>query len=438
MPAQRLTTRRVLLLATSCGVAVANLYYPQPLLRMIAASLHTGPAIAGLVITAAQIGYAVGLALLVPLGDILARRWVVPGLLAATALALGASAVATSIGTLIALALLVGAGSVAAQILIPLAAELAEDSNRGRVVGTVMTGLLLGIMLAWTVSGAVAGLTSWRVMYLIAAVLVAVVALTLARSLPPETARTRLPYRELLRSTVALVRREPVLRRRGLLGALSFAAFSLFLTTAAFLLAGSPYHYSATVIGLFGLIGIVGAACAPLAGRLADRGLTSWATGAAAAAIGASFVLLYFGDRSLTALIAGVALLNVGVQSMSVLNQSVVFALVAQARSRVNAVYMVMYFAGGAAGSAAGSALYATAGWPAVCALGAVLGLSSAIVWVYDRFRPAAASWAGDDVAEVPAQHDGEAGANSSRVWPSPSRTLIGPEAARGRCHRGR
>jgi predicted MFS family arabinose efflux permease len=392
MPTPRLATTRVLLLSTSCGVAVANLYYPQPLLRVIAVSLHAGPATAGLVVTAAQIGYALGLALLVPLGDLLARRRVVPVLLAATAVALGASAAVTGIATLIGLALLIGAGSVAAQILIPLAAELADDSNRGRVVGTVMTGLLLGIMLAWTVAGAVVGLTSWRVMYLIAAVLVTMVALALAHSLPPETTRPRLSYRELLRSTAVLVRHEPVLRRRGLLGALSFAAFSLFLTTAAFLLAGTPYHYSATVIGLFGLIGVVGAACAPLVGQLADRGLTSPATGCAAAAIGASFALLYLGGRSLTALIAGVALLNVGVQSMSVLNQSVIFALGPAARSRINAIYMVMYFAGGAAGSAAGSALYATAGWPAVCCLGAALGLSAATAWAYDRFRPVAAA----------------------------------------------
>lgn len=142
------------------------------------------------------------------------------------------------------------------------------------------------------------------------------------------------------------------------------------------------------MIGLFGLIGVVGAACAPLAGRLADRGLTSPATGCAAAAIGASFALLYLGGRSLIALIAGVALLNVGVQSMAVLNQSVIFALAPAARSRINASYMVMYFAGGAAGSAAGSALYATAGWPAVCCLGTALALSAATVWAYDRFRP--------------------------------------------------
>ncbi|MDQ2708345.1 MAG: MFS transporter [Actinomycetota bacterium] len=382
---ERLTTGRVLLLAISCGVAVASLYYPQPLLRSIAASLHTGSTTAGLVVTAAQLGYAMGLALLVPLGDILARRRVVPALLAVDAVALAASAAATNTATLIVLALLVGAGSTAAQILVPLAASLADDTSRGRVVGMVMTGLLLGILFAWTVGGAVAALTSWRVVYLLAAVLVAVVAITLARGLPAETARPPLSYRALLGSTVMLLRREPVLRRRGLLGALSFAAFSLYLTTAAFLLAGTHYHYSESAIGLFGLIGVVGAACAPLAGRIADRGRTAPATCAAAAAIGASFVLLYFGARSLPALIAGVVVLNGGVQIMSVLNLSVIYALAGEARSRVNANYMVMYFVGGAAGSAAGSVLYAAAGWAGVCVFGAALGLTAVVVCAYDQ-----------------------------------------------------
>jgi predicted MFS family arabinose efflux permease len=386
-PGERVSNSLVLLLAISCGLAVANLYYPQPLLPAIAASLHTGPKTAGLVVTAAQVGYAVGLALLVPLGDILARRRVVPAVLVLTAVALGLSSMASGIATLIALALFVGAGSVAAQLLIPLAASLADDTSRGRVVGTVMTGLLMGILLARTVAGVVAGCSSWRVMYVTAAVLALALAATLARTLPPETAQPSLSYGQLLRSTVGMWRSEPVLRRRCLLGALAFAAFSVFWTTAAFLLGGSLYHYSETVIGLFGLLGAAGAGCAALAGRVADRGHAPLATAAGAIAIAVSFALLYLGEKSLIALIAGVIVLDVGVQAVHVLNQNVIYALAPAARSRINANYMVSYFAGGAAGSAAGSMLYAAGGWAAVCAFGGAIGVAVLGVWAYDQLQ---------------------------------------------------
>ncbi len=386
-PGKRARNPLVLLLAVSCGLAAANLYYPQPLLPSIAASLHSGPTTAGLVVTAAQVGYAVGLALLVPLGDILARRRVVPVVLVLTAVALGLSSLASGIATLIALALFVGVGSVAAQLLIPLAASLADDTSRGRVVGNVMTGLLIGILLARTVAGLVAGYSSWRVMYVTAAVLALALAATLARKLPAETAQARLSYGQLLRSTAGMWRSEPVLRRRCLLGALGFAAFSVFWTTAAFLLGGSPYHYSETVIGLFGLLGAAGAGCAALAGRVADRGHAPLATAAGATAIAASFALLYLGGESLIALIAGVLVLDVGVQAVHVLNQNVIYALAPEARSRINANYMVAYFTGGAAGSAASSALYTTGGWTAVCVLGGAIGLAALGVWTYDHLR---------------------------------------------------
>lgn len=387
MSTSRPSNSLVLLLAVSCGLAVANLYYPQPLLHLIAADLHTGPTTAGMVVTAAQVGYAVGLGLLVPLGDILARRRVVPVVLVLTALALGLSSLASGIAMLIALALFVGTGSVAAQLLIPLAASLADDTSRGRVVGTVMTGLLMGILLARTVAGLVAGYSSWRVMYVIAAVLALALAATLARTLPAETTQARLRYGQLLRSTAGMWRSEPVLRRRCLLGALGFAAFSVFWTTAAFLLGGAPYHYSETVIGLFGLLGAAGAGCAALAGRIADRGHAPLATAAGATAIAASFALLYFGEESLITLIAGVIVLDLGVQAVHVLNQNVIYALAPEARSRINANYMVAYFAGGAAGSAASSTLYTIGGWAAVSALGGAIGLAALGVSAYDQLR---------------------------------------------------
>lgn len=378
----------VTILAVACGVSVASLYYAQPLLHTIAADFHTTSGAAGLIVTLSQVGYAAGLAFLVPAGDLLDRRRLVPGLLAVSAAALAASALAPGIGVLVALALVVGVGSVAAQLLVPLAASLAPDEARGRVTGTVMSGLLLGILLARTVSGIVAGASSWRVVYWVAAGLVLVNAALLWRALPAERRRRHLSYPRLLGSNASLWTREPLLRRRMVLGALCFACFSVFWTTAAFLLAGPPYRYGDAVIGLFGLVGAAGALCASFAGRLADKGLTGEATLAFSLMLVGSFGLLLAGRHSLVALIAGIVVLDVGVQGLHVTNQSLVFRLPPELRSRVNSNYMVAYFTGGAVGSALSGALYAGSGWGAVCGLGAGCGLLAVAAWTYDRLRP--------------------------------------------------
>ena len=378
----------VALLATACGISVASLYYAQPLLHTIAGGFGTSSGIAGLIVTSSQIGYALGLAFVVPSGDLLNRRRLVPAMLGVSAAGLFASAVAPNVATLIALASVVGVGSVAAQLLVPLAASLAADDERGRVTGTVMSGLLLGILLARTLSGLIAGAAGWRVVYGSAAGLVVLLAVVLLRALPPERPRPAIGYRAVLRSTLSLPGREPLLRRRMLLGGLCFASFSIFWTTVAFLLAGSPFHYGETVIGLFGLVGAAGALCASFAGRLADRGRSAVSTGAFALTITASFAVLYAGRHSVVGVIVGVVVLDVGVQGLHVTNQSLVFRLPSELRSRVNANYMVAYFAGGASGSALAGAIYASDGWAGVCALGAGTGLAATLVWVFDRLRP--------------------------------------------------
>ncbi|HLH47136.1 MAG TPA: MFS transporter [Acidimicrobiales bacterium] len=377
-----------LLLAVACGVAVANLYYAQPLLSTIAAALHTGSGTAGLLVTFAQIGYAAGLAFVVPVGDLVPRRRLVPVVLTLTAAALAASAAAPGIAALVALAALVGLGSVAAQILVPLAASLAGEAERGRVVGTVMSGLLLGILLARTVSGLVAGASSWRVVYVAAAVLCLALAVVLARALPADPPRPRLSYGGLLHSTLSIFVSEPLLRRRALLGALGFAAFSIFWTTAAFLLAGAPYHYSDTVIGLFGLVGAAGALCATVAGRFVDRGWSRATTLVFSGAVAVSFLPIFLGHRSLVALIAGIVVLDIGVQGLQVTNQGLVYRLAPAARSRVNASYMVCYFAGGAVGSAAAGAVYQSAGWLGVCVAGGAVGVAATGAAALEAIRP--------------------------------------------------
>jgi predicted MFS family arabinose efflux permease len=377
----------VLLFAISCGVAVANLYYAQPILDTIAKAFGASSGTAGLIVTLTQIGYVVGLALLVPLGDLVARRRLVPTVLVVAAAGLIASAAAPSIGVLIAVALIVGATSVVAQVLIPMAASLADDEHRGQVVGTVMSGLLLGILLARTVSGVVAGATNWRVVYVMAAVLTIVLAILLGRVLPPEGPRTLISYRALLGTTVTLFRSESVLRRRCLFGALAFAAFSVFWTTMAFLLAGAPYHYGDTTIGLFGLVGAAGAICANVAGRWADKGLTKATTLAFAACLALSFLPLWYGRHDLAMLIIGILILDVGAQGLMVTNQSLIYRLAPEARSRITSAYMVCYFAGGAIGSALGSALYDSHGWGGVATFGAALGVIATLAAVVDAVR---------------------------------------------------
>jgi predicted MFS family arabinose efflux permease len=384
--------RLVVVLAVACGVAVANLYYSQPLLHAIASTFGAGSGTAGLIVTFSQIGYAFGLALVVPLGDLFNRRRLVPLALVGVSAALLACSVAPDIGVLIGLGVLVGGGSVIAQILVPLAAQLAPEAERGRVIGRVMSGMLLGILLARTLSGLIAGASSWRVVYGVAAGLTLTLAVVLGRALPAEVERPHLRYAALLGSTVAIFRAEALLRRRALFGALGFGAFSVLWTTIAFLLSGAPYRYGNAVIGLFGLVGAAGAICAIQAGRFADRGKTSLTTAIFAICIAVSFLPIWIGRHSLGWLIVGVVLLDLGVQGVQVTNQSLIYTLAPDARSRITSAYMVCYFIGGAIGSAVAGVVYDAGGWGGVCELGGGIGVALVGLWTFDHLRPIAHS----------------------------------------------
>jgi predicted MFS family arabinose efflux permease len=374
----------ILLFAVACGLSVANLYYAQTVLGSIAKTFHSGSATVGLTITLAQVGYALGLALLVPVGDIIARRKLVPVVLLLCAVGLVASAVAPNVAVLVAVAALVGVGSVAAQLLVPMAASLSLDHERGRVVGTVMSGLLLGILLARTISGIIAQLSSWRVVYVAAAIMMVALSLLLWRQLPDEAERPRVRYGTLLRSTVTFFMNEPFLRVRSLFGALAFCVFSIFWTTMAFLLSGAPYHYNDLTIGLFGLVGAAGALCANFAGRWADRRWTKPTTLVFAALLPVSFLPLWIGRHNLGMLIIGIILLDIGVQGLHVTNQSLIYRLAPHARSRINSAYMVCYFVGGALGSYVGSLVYEHSHWAGVSILGAAAGLVATLLAIAD------------------------------------------------------
>lgn len=383
------STGMVVLIALACGVSVASLYYPQPLVNSFVKEFHTSSGTAGLATTGSQVGYAIGLAFLVPLGDLFRRRRLVPAVMALCIVALAASALAPNVGTLITLAVAVGLTTTVVQMLVPFAASLASDRDRGRVVGTVMSGLLLGILLSRTLSGLVAGASNWRVVYWVGAGLVGLLAIVLARALPPEAERPKLSYGHLLVSTVGLVRSEPVLRRRMLMGALAFGCFSVLWTTVAFLLGGSPYHYGDGVIGLFGLFGAAGTLCASFAGRMVDRGHARILTGVFAVLLVASFGLLLLGRHTLAWLIVGIIVLDMGVQGLHITNQSLVYRLAPGSHSRVNAAYMTVYFIGGSIGSALSDVCYQAWGWTAVCLLGAGIGAAAVLCWLFDLARPA-------------------------------------------------
>ncbi|PWC09973.1 MFS transporter [Brenneria roseae subsp. americana] len=370
-----------LIMSVATGLAVASNYYAQPLLETIARAFELSVNQAGFIVTAAQLGYAVGLLFLVPLGDMFERRTLIVGmtLLAAGGMLITASS--TTLWLMITGTALTGLFSVVAQILVPLAATLATPETRGKVVGTIMSGLLLGILLARTVAGALASLGSWRTVYWVASTLMAIMALILWRTLPRIRQENTLNYPQLLASIFQLFATTPLLRTRALLGCFSFANFSILWTSMAFLLAAPPYNYSEGVIGLFGLVGAAGALAASRAGRLVDQGKARQSTIAGLLVLLLSWLFVAFGIQSVIALLIGIIALDLAVQGVHVTNQSVIYRMMPEARNRLTAGYMTSYFIGGALGSIISASAYQHWGWLGVCAAGSITSLLNLLVW---------------------------------------------------------
>lgn len=378
---------QVLLMSVATGVAVASNYYAQPLLHTIADAFGVPFGQVGMVVTAAQLSYAAGLILLVPLGDLFERRRliVVMSLLSAGGLVI--SACAPSLAWLLVGTAITGLFSVVAQVLVPFAATLAAPEHRGRVVGTLMSGLLLGILLARTVAGLLSSLGDWRLVYAIAAGTLVLTALALQRGLPRFHHSAGLGYFALLRSIGVLFVQEPVLRQRTLLGACSFAMFAIFWTPLAFLLARPPYAYSDATIGLFGLVGAAGTLAAGLAGRMSDRGQTGRATAIALVLLLLSWLPLGLSAHSLLALLIGVVVLDLAAQLLHVSNQNLIYALQPAARNRLNAGYMTGYFIGGSLGSLLSAQVYQRYGWTGVCVAGAAVAVLALLLWLPGALR---------------------------------------------------
>lgn len=385
----------VRLLAMSAGLIVANLYYAQTLVGPISAATGLSPEAAGLIVTLTQVGYALGLLFIVPLGDLLENRRLVFTALLATAAALVAAAFSTSAWVFLAASLGIGLGSVAAQILVPFAAHLSREETRGQAVGKVVSGLLLGIMLARPAASLIADHAGWHTVFGGAAVAILVLAFVLRSKLPQRLPSHKLNYGQLIGSLWHLLATTPVLRRRAAYHAGLFGSFSLFWTVTPMMLEGPKFHLSQTGIAIFALVGMAGAIASPVAGRMADKGHTLPATAAALILGIAGFALpLYQPDSRILAigiLVVASIVLDMAVAANLVLGQRAIFTLGAEVRSRLNGIYFALFFAGGAVGSAAGGWMFAHHGWTAALFTGMAFPAAALAVWMGELLgRPAA------------------------------------------------
>jgi len=387
LPPRTLSRSLTFVMAVAIGVIVANLYYLQPLLHEVKRDFRTNTLGASVLITLMQVGYAAGLAFVVPLGDLIPRRRLVVVIFS---LAAGAMLLGSLIHSYVLFAILtvfVGLASVGGQTIIPFAADLAAEGQRGRVIARLMTGLLSGVLLSRTLSGVVSEAVGWRGVYVSAAVLLLLMAVVLRLVLPTEAPREHVPYLRLVSSSFALLGTFPELRRRAWFGATVFAANSVLWTTLAFHLSSAPFHFSNGVIGLFGLLGVAGVLAANAAGHQADRNRNERSTFVAAALVAGSFLVLLLGHATVWILGLGIVLLDAGVQGMNIVNQSIIYTLAPDMRSRINSIYMVCFFTGASLGSLAAGFIYSRGGWTGACELGAAIGAITVVPALWWRAK---------------------------------------------------
>lgn len=376
------------LLAGACGMIVANLYYAQPLVGPISASTGIAAGAAGLIVTMTQLGYVIGLLFLVPLSDLLENRRLVASTLVIAVLGLIAASLSKNSLIFFIAAILIGLGASAAQILVPYAASLTSEKQRGRMVGNIMSGLLLGIMFARPLASLITDAWGWQTVFSISAIATGMLTILLIRLLPKRNPSSKDSYRDIVKSLWFLFKTTPVLRRRSLYQACLFGSFSLFWTVVPLWLA-EHFHLSQKEIALFALVGVAGAVAAPIAGRLADKGWSKRLTGIAFVTAAFSFAITHVFQSnqavSLSIFCAAAILLDMSVSGNLVLGQQAIYALGDEIRGRVNGVFMAVFFAGGAIGSALGGWTYAHGGWPTASMLGFILPVIAFLYYLTEK-----------------------------------------------------
>jgi len=380
-----LSTTMVVLLAFCCGAVVANLYYAQPIVELIAPQIGLSSEHASLIVALTQLGYALGLFFLVPLADLMENRRLVVGFSLAASLCLAGAALSQTPSTFLICSLLIGLTSVAVQILVPLAAHMAPEKSRGQVVGNIMSGLLLGILLSRPIASTLTESFGWHGVFFGASALMAMIALLMGVALPQRMPAHRASYGALIGSIFSLARRYAVLRERSLYQGLLFASFSIFWTIAPVELI-RHHHFSQTQVALFTLVGAVGAIAAPIAGRLADAGHTKRGSLIALLLAPASLLIAALPASGYLWLVVSAVLLDFAVQLNMVLGQREVYALDPHSRARLNAVYMTSIFLGGALGSVLASPLYERLGWNLFVCLAALIPAVAAVLF-FSRLR---------------------------------------------------
>ncbi|WP_100841712.1 MFS transporter [Flavobacterium sp. 5] len=382
-----LSKTNVLFMAACTGLIVANLYYCQPLIILIAKEFKIPEANAGTVTYLTQAGYAIGLFFMVPLGDKIERKKQILVTTFASVIALIIAATSKNFFILQIASLLIGITSIVPQLILPLAATLCEPQQRGKVVGTIMSGLLIGILLSRTLSGFIGQVFGWRSMFWIAAGICLLIFFVIQNTFPINKPQFEGSYGQLIQSLFTLIKTQPVLREATLINVFAFAQFGAFWTTMVLLLSDSPFHFNSATIGLFGVVGVSGALAAPLVGKLGDKGNSRIAVGYGCLLLLISFIVFYFSTESVIGIIVGIVLIDVGIQSVHISNQTRVYSLLPEARNRLNTVFMSFSFLGTAGGSAYGLLLWKLGGWHAVTIGGAVLALLSLLVYGF-TYKP--------------------------------------------------
>ena len=372
---------QIIVMAISTGLIVANIYYCQPLVVLISKEFGVAESSAGVISFLTQLGYALGLLFFVPLGDMLERRTQIIVTTALAVIALIAAAAAPSLLVLEVASLLIGFTSIVPQLILPLAAHLSPPDKRGKIIGSIMSGLLIGILLSRTLSGFVGAWLGWRSMFWIAAGLTTGLLFLMRVAFPQSKPHFSGTYASLMKSLLTLLKEQPLLREASAINALAFSTFGIFWTTMVLHLAGAPFHFHSDSIGLFGLAAVMGALAAPLVGGKADKGNPRVAIGFGIVIAIISFVLFYIFSMSVTGIVVGIVFLDLGMQCIHVSNQSRIYTLIPSARNRLNTVYMTISFIGTSLGSAIGLWVWDIAGWTGVCI--AALILLTACITVY-------------------------------------------------------